>query len=150
MKKSYQVEGLIWGWDRIPNFRSTAPINKAFHLYNFQSVGRGRWGGGGEGRWKGTVEGGRMGEGAKGEIAFYGWRFKMPNTNPALWAFSRPILNWVWDFTFQAHLKSCSNLLVKLVHKISLSASCSNCVQSIESLWYVREDWASTYWLQPF
>ena len=29
-------------------------------------------GGGGEGRWKGMVEGGRMGEGAKGEIAFYG------------------------------------------------------------------------------
>ena len=145
MKKSYQVEGLIWSWDRIPNFRSTAPISTIFKALK---------GEGGAGRWKGMVEGygGRWkdGEGATGEISFYRWWSRMPNTNPALWAFSGPSLNWVWDFTFQAHLKSCSNLLVKLVHKISLSTSCSNCVQSIESLWYVREDWASTYWLQPF
>ena len=145
MKKSYQVEGLIWSWDRIPNFRSTAPISTIFKALE---------GEGGAGRWKGMVEGygGRWkdGEGATGEISFYRWWSRMPNTNPALWAFSGPSLNWVWDFTFQAHLKSCSNLLVKLVHKISLSTSCSNCVQSIESLWYVREDWASTYWLQPF
>ena len=145
MKKSYQVEGLIWSWDRIPNFRSTAPISTIFKALK---------GEGGAGSWKGMVEGygGRWkdGEGATGEISFYRWWSRMPNTNPALWAFSGPSLNWVWDFTFQAHLKSCSNLLVKLVHKISLSTSCSNCVQSIESLWYVREDWASTYWLQPF
>ena len=145
MKKSYQVEGLIWSWDRIPNFRSTAPISTIFKALK---------GEGGAGRWKGMVEGygGRWkdGEGATGEISFYRWWSRMPNTNPALWAFSGPSLNWVWDFTFQAHLKSCSNLLVKLVHKISLSTSCSNCVQSIESFWYVREDWASTYWLQPF
>ena len=145
MKKGYQVEGLIWSWDRIPNFRSTAPISTIFKALE---------GEGGAGRWKGMVEGygGRWkdGEGATGEISFYRWWSRMPNTNPALWAFSGTSLNWVWDFTFQAHLKSCSNLLVKLVHKISLSTSCSNCVQSIESLWYVREDWASTYWLQPF
>ena len=150
MKKSYQVEGLIWSWDRIPNFRSTAPISTIFKALEGEGSGGEVEGYGGRVWWKGMVEGGRMGEGATGEISFYRWWSRMPNTNPALWAFSGPSLNWVWDFTFQAHLKSCSNLLVKLVHKISLSASCSNRVQSIESFWYVREDWASTYWLQPF
>ena len=50
-------------------------------------------------------------------------------------------------FTLKDALK---NIPVKLFDKVSLSASCSNRVQSVKSLWYVRENWASTYWLQPF
>ena len=135
MKKSYQVEGLIWSWDRIPNFRSTAPISTIFKALE---------GEGGAGRWKGMVEGygGRWkdGEGATGEISFYRWWSRMPNTNPALWAFSGPSLNWVWDFTFQAHLKSCSNLLVKLVHK----SLCLPLVRLVSSPSRVSDIWEKT------
>ena len=146
-KKSDQVEGRIrgHGWDRIPNLRFSAPINPAFHVYNFKSVGRRRWGGGGRGEKVMSIMEGR----GKGELFFTDNVLKMPNINPAS-RFCVSSLNWVWDFTFPAHLESCMNLPVKLVHKLSLSASCSNCFQSIKSLWYVREDWASTYWLQPF
>ena len=61
MKKSYQVEGLIWSWDRIPNFRSTAPISTIFKALE---------GEGGAGRWKGMVEGGRMGKGQQERFLF--------------------------------------------------------------------------------
>ena len=55
MKKSYQVEGLIWSWDRIPNFRSTAPISTIFKALEGEGSGGevegygGRWKDGGRG-----------------------------------------------------------------------------------------------------
>ena len=53
-----------------PSTKSSAPINQAFHIHNFQSVGRGRWrgergGGGGERGY-----GGRKDERVTGEIVF--------------------------------------------------------------------------------
>ena len=70
MKKSYQVEGLIWSWDRIPNFRSTAPISTIFKALEGEGSGGEVEGYGGRVWWKGMVEGGRMGKGQQERFLF--------------------------------------------------------------------------------
>ena len=74
MKKSYQVEGLIWSWDRIPNFRSTAPISTIFKALEGEGSGGKVEGYGGRVWWKGMVEGGRVWW--KGMVEGYGGRWK--------------------------------------------------------------------------